>query len=158
MVSTLNEVAPYDWAKFFDERLTSLSPDAPVGGIEASGWKVEDTDQEPHGGGGGGPCGPSLNAIYSLGLSIGGDGHVQESIWNGPAFRAGVVPGMEVVAVNGRRFTPEVFSAALRATQTSTELMQLLVVNNDYYRTVTIDYHGGPRYPRLVRVEASQIC
>jgi predicted metalloprotease with PDZ domain len=78
---------------------------------------------------------------------------VQESIWDGPAFRAGVVPGMEVVAVNGRRFTPEIFNIALRAAKASAEPMQLLVVNNDYYRTVTIDYHGGPRYPHLVRIE-----
>jgi len=154
LVSALNEVAPYDWAKFFHERLTSLSPNAPLGGIEASGWKVEYNDQEPRGEGrGGGPRGPSLNATYSVGLTIGNDGHVQDSIWDGPAFRAGVVPGMEIVAVNGRRFTPEIFNAALRATKTGTEPLQLIVVNDDYYRTVTIDYHGGRRYPHLVRIE-----
>ena len=155
IVSTLNEVAPYDWTTFFHERLTSLSADAPVGGIEASGWKVDYTDQEPRGEGrgGGGPRGPSVNALYSVGLSIGSDGRVQDSVWGGPAFRAGVVSGMEVVAVNGRRFTPEIFSAALRATKSSTEPMQLLVVNDDYYRTVSVDYHGGPRYPHLVRID-----
>jgi predicted metalloprotease with PDZ domain len=155
IVNTLNQVAPYDWAKFFHERLTSLAADAPVGGIEAGGWKVEYTDQDSRGGddGGGGPRGPSLNATYSIGLRIGGDGHVQESIWDGPAFQAGVVPGMEIVAVNGRRFTPEIFNTALRATKTSNEPLQLLVVNDDYYRTVTIDYHAGPRYPHLVRIE-----
>jgi predicted metalloprotease with PDZ domain len=154
LVSTLNEVAPYDWAKFFHDRLTSLSPDAPVSGIEASGWKLEYTDQESREGrGGGGARGPSLNATYSLGLSIGSDGHVTDSIWDGPAFRAGVVPGMEIVAVNGRRFTPEIFNDALRATKTSTEPMQLLVLYDDYYKTVTVDYHGGPRYPHLVRIE-----
>lgn len=155
IVSTLNQVAPYDWANFLHERLTSLSPDAPVGGIEAAGWKVEYTEQEPRGGGGGGggPAGNFLNASYSIGLAIGGDGHVQDSIWDGPAFRAGITPGMQVVAVNGRRFTPEVFNAALRATKTSTDPMQLLVVNDDYYKTCTIDYHGGPRFPHLVRIE-----
>ncbi|HEY6430214.1 MAG TPA: hypothetical protein VIX84_23535, partial [Acidimicrobiales bacterium] len=155
MVSTLNQVAPYDWVKFFHERLDSLSPEAPVGGIEAAGWKVEYTDQESEGErrGGSGPRGNSLNATYSLGLTIGGDGHVTDAIWDGPAFRAGITPGMEIVAVNGRRFTSEVFDAALRGTKTSTEPIQLLVESDDYFKTVTIDYHGGPRYPHLVRVE-----
>jgi hypothetical protein len=29
----------------------------------------------------------------------------------------------------------------------------LLVLNDDYYRTCTIDYHGGERFPHLVREE-----
>jgi predicted metalloprotease with PDZ domain len=154
VVAALNQVAPYDWAKFFHERLTSLAPDAPVGGIEAAGWKLEFTDKAPHGmGGGGGGRGGSLNAEYSLGLTLNSEGRVGDVIWNSPAYRAGVVPGMDVVAVNGRRFTPEVFNAALDATKTSTGPLQLLVVNDDYYRTCSIDYHGGPRYPHLVRVE-----
>jgi len=27
-----------------------------------------------------------------------------------------------------------------------------LVVDEDYYKTVAIDYHGGERYPHLVRI------
>jgi len=155
VVSALNQVAPYDWAKFFHERLDSLSPEAPVGGIEAAGWKVDYTDQEPEGGrrGGGGPRGNSLNATYSLGLTLGANGRVTDAVWNGPAFRAGITPGMQVVAVNGRRFTSEVFETALRGTKTSAEPLQLLVENNDYFKTVSIDYHGGPRFPHLVRIE-----
>ena len=30
----------------------------------------------------------------------------------------------------------------------------LLAVNDDYYVTCSIDYHGGPRYPHLERVGA----
>lgn len=155
LVSTLNRVAPYDWAKFFHERLTSLSPEAPLGGLEAAGWKVEFDDKEAKGaGGGGGPRGGSLNAEYSLGLILSGEGRVADVIWDGPAARAGVIPGMDVVAVNGRKFTSEVFDAALKATRTSAGPLELLVVNDDYYQTCSIDYHGGPRYPHLVRDEA----
>ena len=28
-----------------------------------------------------------------------------------------------------------------------------LVIADDYYKTVTVDYRGGPRFPHLVRVE-----
>jgi hypothetical protein len=30
----------------------------------------------------------------------------------------------------------------------------LLVENTDYYKTFKLDYHGGERYPHLVRDEA----
>jgi predicted metalloprotease with PDZ domain len=154
VVSTLNQVAPYDWAKFFHDRLESLSAEAPVGGIEAAGWKVEFTDREMQGGrGGGGFRGNFLNAIYSVGLSVNGDGHVSDCIWDSPAFKAGVIPGMAVVAVNGRRFTPEVFGEALQATESGNEPIELLVESDDYFKTLHIDYHGGPRYPHLVRIE-----
>ena len=39
LVQTLNSVVPYDWAKFFHERLMSTSPQSPQGGIEMGGWK-----------------------------------------------------------------------------------------------------------------------
>jgi predicted metalloprotease with PDZ domain len=154
VVSTLNQVAPYDWAKFLRERLDSNSPEAPLGGIEASGWKLEFSDQETRMGGGGPRGGGGANATYSLGLALAADGRVADSIWDGPAFRAGIIPGMQVVAVNGRRFTPEVFNTALKATKTSTTPMQLIVMSDDYYKTVSIDYNGGPRFPHLVRIES----
>lgn len=158
LVGTLTQVAAFDWSKFFSERLTSTSPEAPVGGVEASGWKVVYTDQESAtaraASAGADPgAGPPIDAAYSLGLILRGDGRVQQSIWDGPAFRAGIIPGMQVVAVDGRRFTREVFDAALRATEESSDPIQLLVLSDDYYKTCTIDYHGGPRYPHLVRIE-----
>jgi len=155
IAATLNQVAPYDWAKFLHERLDSHSPEAPVGGIEAAGWRVEYTDKETQGGrgGGGGFRGNFTSAVYSVGLSIGPDGRVSDCIWDSPAFKAGVIPGMTVLAVNGRKFTPEIFNQALIATKTGSEPMELIVENDDYLKTVRIDYHGGPRYPHLVRIE-----
>ena len=47
LVEALQAVAPSDWPGFFHDRLTSISPEAPVGGIEAGGWKVEYNDKPP---------------------------------------------------------------------------------------------------------------
>jgi predicted metalloprotease with PDZ domain len=153
LVSSLNQVVPYDWAKFFRERLTSTSPEAPVGGIEAGGWKVEYSEKPPEGAGGG-PFGGGMAAVYSLGLRLGNDGGVQESIVGGPAFKAGITSGMRVVAVDDRAFTPELLRDALRAGKNSTQPIRLLVLSDDYYTTCTIDYHGGERFPHLVRDES----
>ncbi len=82
------------------------------------------------------------------------DGGVLDSISIMPAYKAGIMPGMKIVAVNGRRYSPEVMHDALKAAKTGKEALQMLVENNDYFTTCAVDYHGGDRYPRLVRDES----
>lgn len=155
LVQALNRVVPYDWAHFFHQRLSSTAPEAPVGGIEAGGWKVEYTDKpsrEP-GGGGGGRFGGGFDAAYSIGLRLSADGQVQDSMVGGLAYKAGITSGMRVVAVDDREFTADGLHDALKATEKSSQPIRLLVLSDDYYKTCTIDYQGGERYPHLVREE-----
>jgi hypothetical protein len=56
---------------------------------------------------------------------------------------------MHLVAVNGRRWTPDILRAAIHATKDSQEPIELLLENADYYRVLSVDYHGGERYPHL---------
>ncbi len=150
VVNALNQVAPYDWAGFFHQHLNSLSPEMPEGGIENAGWKVDFNDKpsrlaERHGG---------ASDAYSIGLQIGPDGVVSDSIVNGPAFNAGISPGMKVVGVNGRVYTHDLLEDAIKAAKDTTAPITLLVLDDDYYRTATVDYHGGNRYPHLVREDS----
>jgi predicted metalloprotease with PDZ domain len=94
-----------------------------------------------------------VDVAYSLGLIIGTrkSNRVLDSIFLGPAYQAGIVPGMNIVAVNGRKFTPEVLHDALKAARSSSEPMQLLVENDDYFKTFSINYHEGDKYPHLER-------
>ncbi len=71
-----------------------------------------------------------------------------------PAALAGIGPGMKLVAVNGRQYSPDVLRAALKAGKGGTGSLDLLVENTDYFKTYKIDYHGGERYPHLVRDES----
>jgi predicted metalloprotease with PDZ domain len=153
VVDALNQVAPYDWRAFFHERLTSLSPEAPLGGIENGGWKlvytaepsqlIKDAEQIRH----------SIDAAFSLGLLLKEDGTVQDSVVTLPAYKAGIAPGMKIMAINGRAFNKDVFEDALKASTSSSGPLKILVLNDGYYKTVSVDYHGGPRYPHLVRAE-----
>ena len=61
-------------------------------------------------------------------------------------------PGMHVVAVNGRAFTPTVLRAAVRDAKGEGPAIQLIVENTGYYRIVTLNYHDGERDPVLMRV------
>jgi predicted metalloprotease with PDZ domain len=150
VVSALNSIAPYDWAAFFHEKLTSTSPDAPVDGIENGGWRVVYTDKPSRVPGRRGGAGDA----YSIGLQVGEDGSVTDSIVGGLAFKAGITSGMKVVAVNGRVYTRDLLNDAIKASKDSANPMVLLVIVDDYYKTCTIDYHGGERYPHLQRDES----
>jgi predicted metalloprotease with PDZ domain len=154
LVSDLNAIAPYDWAKFLHTRLASTSPEAPVGGIENGGWKVTYSSEPAKLPGRRG----NFSEVYSIGLQVGNDGMVGDSMVGSPAFDAGVSSGMKIVGVNGRVFTPELLAAAVKDAKgdakDSAKQITLLVVVDDYYRTCTINYHDGPRYPRLVREES----
>jgi predicted metalloprotease with PDZ domain len=151
VVSALNQVVPYDWAKFLHQRLTSTSPDAPTGGIENGGWKVVLNDESPRSQGRRSAAGTD---IYSIGLQLSENGDVNDSIVGGPAYNAGVTSGMKVVGVNGRVYTHDILEDAIRAAKDTSQPITLLVVVDDYYKTVKVDYHGGQRYPHLVRDES----
>jgi predicted metalloprotease with PDZ domain len=154
VVAALNQVVPYDWRGFWTERLTTHAPHAPLGGIEGSGWKLvyDETqsemehayENEAH----------TVDAAFSLGLELKEDGAIADTIEGMPAAVAGIGPGMKLIAVNGRQFSPEVLRAALKAGKDSSMPLELLVENTDYYKTYKVDYHGGERYPHLVRDES----
>ena len=150
LVSALNAVAPYDWANFFHTRLDSTSPQAPTGGIENGGWTVTYNGEPSKLEGRRGNPGD----VYSIGLQLGEDGSVSDSIVGSPAFDAGISSGMKVIGVNGRLYTRDVLEDAIKAADGTTQPISLLVVVNDYIKTCTINYHGGPRFPHLTRVEA----
>ena len=154
IVNALNQVAPYDWRGFWTERLTNHGPGAPLTGIENSGWKVtyDDTPsplmhiaEMAHKG---------VSAEYSIGLQLKDDGTITDTVEGMMAAKAGIGPGMKLVAVNGRQFTPQVFTDALKAGEHSQAPLELLVENTDYYKTYSLDYHDGPRYPHLTRDES----
>ena len=153
IVNTLNQVAPYDWRGFWTERLTNHGPGAPLGGIEGSGWKlVYDDTRSPLVQAEEGDRG-AVNAAYSIGLWLKSDGMVTDTVEGMPAAQAGIGPGMKVVAVNGRKFSKDVLGDALQVGKNSNTALELLVENTEYYNTYKLDYHGGEKFPHLVRDE-----
>ncbi len=151
VVNALNQIAPYDWRGFWTERLTNHGPGAPLGGIEGSGWKIvydENPSEMMSNMAGAYHFVPSA---FAIGLSLNDDGTISDTIEGEAAAKAGIGPGMKLIAVNGRRFSPEVLRDAIKAAKTTTAPLELLVENSDYYKTYKIDYHVGEQYPHLVR-------
>jgi predicted metalloprotease with PDZ domain len=75
-----------------------------------------------------------------------------EVVWEGPAFKAGLTTNTTLVAVNGRAYSGELLKDAVTQAKSGSEPIELLVKNQDRYRTVRIDYHGGLLYPHLEQI------
>ena len=151
---TLGLVAAYDWKKFFETRLQSKSADLPLGGVENGGFRLVYTEApniftDPW------ALDGSLNAYGSLGIHVTADGTVDDAWPERPAYTAGISNGMKLVAVNGRRFSADVLTRAIRASKMTTQPLELIVENGGYFKVVAVDYHGGLRYPHLERVAAA---
>jgi predicted metalloprotease with PDZ domain len=154
VVHALNEVAPYDWATFLKDRVTKTASHAPLGGIERGGWQLVYEDK-PN------AYSAALEGRYkfqdlsgSLGIMVGEKGRILDAAPGSPAFQGGLGPGMNLVAINGRKWTPAVLAAALRAAHDSRQPIEILAENAQFYKTYPIPYFDGEKHPHLRRVEA----
>ncbi len=155
VVRTLNEIAPYDWASLLKERVGATSTHAPLGGIERDGWKLVYNDQPNVFTKAAEKLAKFADFSYSLGFTVAEDGKLDDVIVGSPAYQAGIGPGMKLVAVNGRKWTPPVLHAALKTAQESTGTIDLLVENAQFFQTYSIAYHEGDRNPHLERVSSA---
>ncbi|MGC1873092.1 MAG: M61 family peptidase, partial [Acidobacteriaceae bacterium] len=153
LVSNLNAVQPYDWAGFLTEKLTTKEDHAPPGGIENGGYRLTYSDT-PNSMEQSMEALRGIDAWYSLGLNISHDGVLRDVLFYSPAYKAGLGPGMKIVAVNGRAYTDALMHDAIRNSKTNQAPIELIVENTAYFRDVKIDYHGGERYPHLERVDS----
>jgi len=151
VVENLNAVQPNDWAAFLRERLDTNADHAPLGGITRGGYKIVYTDQQNEYQRAAESVGKGISCWYSIGVRLGSDGTVSDVLYGGAADKAGFGPGMEVIAVNGRKFSPELMHQVLKDGKTSTEPMEFIVENTGYFKVLKIDYHDGEKYPQLVR-------
>ncbi len=151
LLAALHEVAPYDWRGFFQERVYAVTPRAPLGGIERGGWRLVYRDtpsglfkslQTEHKG---------ADLSYPLGLRLGEDGGILDVIPGSPANRAGLGPGMKLLAVNQRRQTAELLRTAIKEAKGGAAPIEMLVENGDVFQTCRVAYHDGERYPHLER-------
>jgi predicted metalloprotease with PDZ domain len=151
VVKTLNSVQPFDWAKFLNDRLQSTAPHAPLNGITNGGYQLVYTKERSD-------WTKALEGVrkaagfsYSLGLSVKETGDIIDVAAKGPAFKAKVAPGTKIIAVNGREFSGTVLRHAIEDAEKDTSPITLIVKDGDYYKTYSVDYHEGLKYPHLVR-------
>ena len=150
VVAALNQVAPHDWKAFLGSRIYQVTPRAPFDGITRGGWRLTYTDVKneyiKRG------DSERVEATYSIGLRVRArDGVVNDVAIDSPAGKAGMGPGMQILAVNGLRYSADVLRNAIKESKSATGPMTIEFQNDDVVKTVSLDYHGGMREPHLER-------
>jgi predicted metalloprotease with PDZ domain len=159
VVDTLNAVQPYDWAGFLRNWLEDVGEQVPLlSGIEASGWRLTYTDTPSHYQhaletvGEGELSQAGINEMNSLGLFLDRDGKIEDVLWNGPAFKAGLAPDMKLLAVNGRQYSTQALRDEIVQARQTKKPLQIRAQGNGVTEVHTINYFGGPKFPHLVRM------
>ena len=149
----LNAIVPNDWRAFIHRHLDPANNRALLGMFDRSGYRLEyspvknefiEYRQKRR---------EYVDRQWSIGMRIAKEGEILDTVEGHAAARAGIGPGMKLIAVNGKKYTDEVLDAAMSAAQKSHQPIELLVNNADFYKTCKVEYYDGPRYPHLVRVD-----
>ncbi|MBB5987707.1 M61 family metallopeptidase [Sphingobium lignivorans] len=149
IVTALESIVSHDWDGFLRERVDRTSKEAPKGGFALGGYRLV--------------YGPTPNSSirtaetkskyvdqsYGPGLIATADGNVTAVIWDSPAFKAGMAVGNRIIAINGEEFSTDLLRSAIGATAEKRTPLSFIVKQDRQYRTITLDYSGGLRYPRL---------
>jgi predicted metalloprotease with PDZ domain len=151
VVATLNSLAPYDWAGFLRARLDGTSTKTPIEAVENGGWKLVYTEESNATEEIESMLEKRLNLTFTVGMTVSDDGTVVDVIHGAPAYNAGIGPAMKIIAVNGKQYSPDEMRQAVEVSKSSAAPIQLIVANGAQFQTRSVDYHGGLRWPHLVR-------
>jgi predicted metalloprotease with PDZ domain len=147
----LNSVVAYDWKGLFNTRLNRTgTPHAPLGGIEAGGYRLAYVDKPSDAERADEQVRQNTNVAFSIGLRLNPDGTIVDVLPEKVAAKAGIGPGMKIVAVNDRKYSAEVLREKIRDAMTTGSL-ELLVANGKSLSTYKLNYKEGERYPVLER-------
>ncbi len=149
LIEALTDLHQYDWSKFFASRVDGIAPHAPYAGIEnggycvvwngrPSGWLADDQTHHSY-----------FDFSYSLGLKVGVGARVIDVLWDGPAFQAGMVKGMEILSVGGITYSHAAMQDALDACAGGGGPIELVVRRLDKVKAVILQSPEGQRYPCL---------
>lgn len=158
VIAALDAVQPYDWKGFLQTWLNGVGDQvALLSGIDASGWKLVYTTQPSRfqsaleNVGAGELCPSGVNAMFSIGLFLTRAGTIVDVLWHGPAFAAGLAPGMQILDIDGDAYTPTALRRAIARAHVDREPLRIAARGDGIVRTYTVHYDGGLKYPHLVR-------
>ena len=148
----LNQVTPYDWHGFFQKYVYSIAPEPPTDEIERAGYKLVFNDQPNKFVAGRAATQHAVFSWFDAGIQLSAKGGVRDVRQDSAAWQAGLAPGMEIVAVNGRAFDPDLWAEAIKSAKGGTEAIHLRIKQGGWYSQIELHYHDGPKYPHLERI------
>ena len=64
-----------------------------------------------------------------------------------------MIVGAKLLGIGGHVYTSRAVEAALAESKGGSAPLEVVVADGDALRTHKLDYHGGPRFPHLERIE-----
>ena len=92
-----------------------------------------------------------MDAFYSVGLRVRKDGTIADVKMFSDADKAEFAPQWKIIAINDLGYSDDGFKDALKKAKGGSEPIEFIVSNDNHFRTLKIDYHGGEKYPHLER-------
>lgn len=150
VVQTLSETAGFNWEQFLHDRVDAAQEQLPLTVMERCGYRLqyatkpsevlERLEQDRR----------LVSVVDSIGLAFSEEGVVRTVVPGMAGDKAGLAAGMIVQGVNGRKFSRERLRDAIADSVTRRQI-ELLVLEGDGFRTITLPYADGPKYLELVR-------
>jgi predicted metalloprotease with PDZ domain len=150
--STLSAITPADWRAIIRSHLDVPNTAALMEGLKRTGWELTYSGEKNSYVEISQKINKGVIREWSVGLRLNAKGVITDVIEGRAAALAGAAPGMTLIAVNGKKYSAEILDAAIAAAHSTHQPIDLLVENDDYYRTLSVAYFDGPRYPHLTRV------
>lgn len=149
IVETLNSLAEWDWAGLIENRVRGLHEELPLDFLPRAGCRLvygpEPSDLMKK-------RKETLFLEASLGMRVSSGGVVSHVVPGGLADKKGMYPGIEIIGVNQRKFSPDRMRDAL-AESPEKRSVELLFLMGDVFKTLFLRYDGGPRYPKIELAE-----
>jgi predicted metalloprotease with PDZ domain len=153
--NALNKIVPYDWQGYFTIRLQAHDDAHLLDGLARAGYRLVYSETpsaffqaaEAESG--------AMDLSLSLGLVVGKTGLVKTVSWEGPAFKAGISLGAQLVRIGKQPYSDEVLKEAIRAAAQSKQPIEVTYNADGAIYTVAISYFDSLRYPHLQRIPGS---
>jgi predicted metalloprotease with PDZ domain len=149
VAAALNAVTPNDWRSFIQARVYRVTPHPPLNAFEQAGWRLVWNDTPNWYESLRERLNKQTDVSFSLGMWMKSDGTISDVVFGSPAYAAGLMPGMKLTSVNGRKYDGDVLREEIRAAKT----LDIVAEQASFSGTFHIDYHGGERHPHLERIE-----
>jgi predicted metalloprotease with PDZ domain len=153
LAAALGGVVAHDWKGHFTRRVSVPNESPPLDGVTGAGWKLAYKDAASGLFETGETVNKNLNLTPSIGLLI-GDGKVLDVIPGSAAAKAGLAPGMKLVAVNKQTYSADDLKLAVAETKSGGKL-DVIAENGKTVDTFALAYTGGAKYPALERAPGS---
>jgi predicted metalloprotease with PDZ domain len=150
VVRELNATAAYDWEVFLRQRVEAPQQSLPLDVVGRLGYRLQYSGKPAGAELKGAVLPPDNPGADSLGVVL--EAGVVRAVDPGlPADKAGLAPGMKVIGVNGKKFSPNRLRDAI-ADSVIRKKVELLIEDGEDFRTVVVPYADGLRYLELERV------